>query len=66
MIAADRPAPPSIQDTVRNMDARAGGASEANEAGATLEEIRDVLTHTTTATNGAIGAAPRRQGRRRR
>lgn len=39
-----------IPDAVWNMDARAGGAGEADEAGATIEEIRDGLTHTTTAT----------------
>jgi hypothetical protein len=32
------------------MDARAGGAGEADEAGATIEEIRDGLTHTNTET----------------
>jgi len=39
-----------IPDAVWNMDARAGGAGEADESGATIEEIRDGLTHTTTAT----------------
>jgi hypothetical protein len=39
-----------IPDAVWNMDARAGGAGEADEAGATIEEIRDGLTHTNTAT----------------
>jgi hypothetical protein len=42
--------PAGIPDAVWNMDARAGGAGEADEAGATIEEIRDGLTHTTTAT----------------
>jgi hypothetical protein len=39
-----------IPDAVWNMDARAGGAGEADEAGATIEEIRDGLTHTNSAT----------------
>jgi hypothetical protein len=39
-----------IPDAVWNMDARAGGAGEADEAGATIEEIRDGLTHTNTTT----------------
>lgn len=35
-----------IPDTVWNMDARAGGATEADEAGAALEAIQSALTHT--------------------
>jgi hypothetical protein len=42
--------PAEIPDAVWNRDARAGGAGEADESGATTEEIRDGLTHTTTAT----------------
>jgi hypothetical protein len=34
-----------IPDTVWNMDARAGGATEADEAGAALEAIQGALTH---------------------
>lgn len=34
-----------IPDTVWSMDARAGGATEAEEAGADLDAIRDALTH---------------------
>ncbi len=39
-----------IPDTVWNMDARAGGASEADEAGAALEEISAQLTHSNPST----------------
>jgi hypothetical protein len=39
-----------IPDTVWNMDARAGGATEADEAGAALEAIQGALTHTKTST----------------
>lgn len=42
--------PAGIPPEVWNMDARAGGAGEADEAGATIEEIRDGLTHTNTNT----------------
>ena len=35
-----------IPDEVWNMDARAGGATEADEAGAALEAIQSALTHT--------------------
>jgi len=35
-----------IPDEVWNMDARAGGATEADEAGAALEAIQGALTHT--------------------
>jgi hypothetical protein len=35
-----------IPDTVWNMDARVGGATEADEAGAALEAIQSALTHT--------------------
>ena len=35
-----------IPDAVWNMDARAGGATEADEAGAALEAIQGALTHT--------------------
>lgn len=35
-----------IPDEVWLMDARAGGATEADDAGATIEAIRDGLTHT--------------------
>ena len=34
-----------IPDDIRSMDARAGGATEADEAGATLEAIQGALTH---------------------
>lgn len=34
-----------IPDTVWSMDARAGGATEAEEAGAAIEAIQDALTH---------------------
>jgi integrase len=34
-----------IPDSVWNMDARAGGATEADEAGAALEAIQSALTH---------------------
>jgi hypothetical protein len=34
-----------IPDTIWSMDSRAGGATEAEEAGADLEAIRDALTH---------------------
>jgi hypothetical protein len=34
-----------IPDEVWNMDARAGAATEAEEAGAAIEDIRDALTH---------------------
>ena len=36
----------SIPDDVWNMDARAGGATEADEAGAAIEAIQGALTHT--------------------
>jgi integrase-like protein len=39
-----------IPDTVWSMDSRAGGATEAQEAGADLDAIRDALTHTETRT----------------
>lgn len=39
-----------IPDEVWNMDARAGGATEADEAGADIENIRAGLTHTNIAT----------------
>ncbi len=39
-----------IPDTVWNMDARAGGATEADEAGAALEAIQGALTHSKTST----------------
>jgi hypothetical protein len=35
-----------IPDAIWNMDARAGGATEADEAGAALEAIQGALTHT--------------------
>jgi hypothetical protein len=35
-----------IPDKVWNMDARAGGATEADEAGAALEASQSALTHT--------------------
>jgi hypothetical protein len=35
-----------IPDAVWNMDARAGGATEADEAGAAIEAIQGALTHT--------------------
>jgi hypothetical protein len=35
-----------IPDEIWNMDARAGGATEADEAGAALEAIQGALTHT--------------------
>ena len=35
-----------IPDEIWNMDARAGGATEAEEAGATLKMIQGALTHT--------------------
>ncbi len=35
-----------IPDEVWNMDARAGGATEADEAGAALDAIQGALTHT--------------------
>jgi hypothetical protein len=36
----------NIPDEVLNMDSRAGGATEADEAGAALEAIQGALTHT--------------------
>jgi aspartate aminotransferase-like enzyme len=39
-----------IPDNVWNMDARAGGATEADEAGAALEAIQGALTHSRTST----------------
>ncbi len=39
-----------IPDNVWNMDARAGGATEADEAGAALEAIQGALTHSKTST----------------
>jgi hypothetical protein len=39
-----------IPDDVWNMDTRAGGATEADDAGAPIELIRDALTHTNEAT----------------
>jgi hypothetical protein len=39
-----------IPDEVWNMDSRAGGATEAEEAGVKVENIRDALTHTETRT----------------
>ena len=38
-------APPGIPDAVWSMDSRAGGATEAEEAGVPIEDIRDALTH---------------------
>ena len=35
-----------IPDEVWNMDARAGGATEADKAGAAIEAIQSALTHT--------------------
>jgi hypothetical protein len=40
----------AIPDAVWNMDTRAGGATEADDAGAPIELIRDALTHTNEAT----------------
>ena len=34
-----------IPKKVRNMDARAGTASEADEAGATLDDVRSMMGH---------------------
>jgi hypothetical protein len=39
-----------IPDEVLNMDSRAGGATEADEAGAALEAIQGALTHTKSST----------------
>jgi hypothetical protein len=39
-----------IPDNVWNMDSRAGGATEADEAGAALEAIQGALTHTKAST----------------
>jgi hypothetical protein len=39
-----------LPDEVWNMDSRAGGATEADEAGADIEAIRDALTHEKTGT----------------
>ena len=37
--------PAGIHDMVWSMDSRAGGATEAEEAGAALDAIRGALTH---------------------
>jgi hypothetical protein len=49
-----------IPDTVKNMDARAGAITEAEDAGADLDEIRGAVGHTQASTTarysrGAIG-----------
>ena len=41
-----------IPDTVWNMDARAGGATEAEESGVEIDLIKEGLTHTNTVTTG--------------
>lgn len=51
-----------IPDTIRNMDARAGAITEAEDAGADLDEIRGAVGHTQASTTarysrGAIGKA---------
>jgi hypothetical protein len=53
-----------IPDEVWNMDARAGGATEADEAGARSKMIQGALTHTKERTTlRYLGAAPRRSPR---
>lgn len=51
-----------IPDTIRNMDARAGAITEAEDAGADLDEIRSAIGHTQASTTarylrGALGKA---------
>jgi hypothetical protein len=52
-----------IPDAVWNMDARAGGATEADEAGAALEAIQGALTHTKESTTPLHPARPDPQDR---
>jgi integrase len=65
-----------IPDTVWNMDARAGGISEADDAGADLDMIRSAAGHTQASTTARMSAGrsanhallrscARRTGRRR-
>jgi hypothetical protein len=47
--------------TVLNMDGRAGGATEADEAGAAIEAIQGALAHTKESTTLRSGAAEQRR-----
>jgi integrase len=40
----------NIPDDVWSMDSRAGGATEAEEAGAGLDHVQDTMTHSTQGT----------------
>jgi hypothetical protein len=54
-----------IPDEVWNMDARAGGATEADEAEAPLEAIQSALTHTKETTTLRFAAWPNEENRPR-